>query len=265
MTILFLGDIVAKNGRRAVMRILPKWKKKYTPDLIVANIENLAHGKGVTEKTLAEMYDLGITVFTSGNHIWSNEMVFSLFEKNTYNGALLRPENYPSELPGSGLWQGMVGKKHVSVMSLIGRGFMPGDYDCPFRAFDRLWEKVQKDDIILVDFHAETTSEKAALAWYVDGRATAVMGTHTHVPTADARKLTKGTFFITDVGMCGFSDGIIGVQKEEIIASMMLQYRQHKIWPEKGNAVVNGIVMKFPQRKGGKATFTHVHDKVKIS
>jgi len=263
MTILFLGDVVARIGRRAVARGLPKWKKTYKPDLIIANVENLAHGKGVKEKTLKEMSDLGIGVFTSGNHIWSNKEVFALYAKKTH-AMLLRPENYPPELPGSGLWQGVVGKKYVAVVNLIGRGFMPGSYDCPFRAFDRLWQQVKKDAIVFVDFHAETTSEKAAFAWYVDGRATAVVGTHTHVPTADARKLAKGTFFITDVGMCGYHDGVIGVQKEGIMESMMLQYRLHKIWPEKGNAAVNGIVLTFPERKGSKPTFTHIHDEVRI-
>ncbi len=261
MTILFLGDIVAKIGRRAVARVLPTWQKTYKPDLVIANVENLAHGKGVTKKTLAEIADIGIEVFTSGNHIWANKDALTLLKDSS--SALLRPQNYPKELPGSGLWRGTVKNKKVAVINIIGRGFMPGDYDCPFRAFDALWKKVKHDEIVLVDFHAETTSEKAAFALYVDGRATAVLGTHTHVPTADMRNLHEGTLFMTDVGMCGFRDGVIGVEKEGIIRSMLDQYRHKKVWAESGMSQVNGVLLKkTPQ---GIFVGKHLYKEVAIS
>jgi metallophosphoesterase (TIGR00282 family) len=221
MQILFIGDIVGKPGRRAVRELLPALIEEHRIGLVVANCENAASGFGVTAEILEELYRLQIDVLTSGNHIWDKkEIIEAVVEDET----LLRPANYPAGVPGRG--STVVTSRDgvaVGVLNLMGRVFMNA-LDCPFRAADREIEALKKRTrIVLVDMHAEATSEKIALGWYLDGRATAVLGTHTHVQTADERILPNGTACLTDVGMTGPFDSIIGIKKDAILDRFLLQ------------------------------------------
>jgi len=221
MRILFIGDIFGRPGRTIVRERLPELVKQHNVDLIIANGENAAAGFGITGALAEELFEMGIEVLTSGNHIWDKREILEFFESangNPYSPArrLLRPANYPSTLPGWGLFQGKT-KANVpyAVMNLQGRVFMTSNDD-PFRVADELLKRVT-EKIILVDIHAEATSEKISMGWYLDGRVTAVLGTHTHIPTADEHVLPNGTAYQTDVGMTGPYDSVIGVKKELVI------------------------------------------------
>ena len=200
--ILFFGDVVGKIGRRAVTAILPQWQKKYKPDLVIANVENLAHGKGVTERTLQELKSAGINIFTGGNHIWSKDDPSS--EAIQANYVLALPANDP-QTPVTHRWQTIpVGEQELYLLSMLGQFQMEGEnIRNPFHEFDELYETMEKPKLLLVDFHAEATSEKVAFGLYLDGRASAVLGTHTHVPTADGRILPGQTGYLSDLGMVG--------------------------------------------------------------
>ena len=221
MRILFIGDIFGRPGRTIVRERLPEMVKQHSVDLIIANGENAAAGFGITGALAEELFEMGIEVLTSGNHIWDKREILEFFESangNPYSPArrLLRPANYPSTLPGWGLFQGKT-KANVpyAVMNLQGRVFMTSNDD-PFRVADELLKRVT-EKVILVDIHAEATSEKISMGWYLDGRVTAVLGTHTHIPTADEHVLLNGTAYQTDVGMTGPYDSVIGVKKELVI------------------------------------------------
>ena len=221
MRILFIGDIFGRPGRTIVRERLPGLVAAKKIDLVIANAENAAAGFGITPSIVEELLGLGIEVLTTGNHVWDKKEIIDFFhraEGNTDGIArrVLRPANYPQGAPGVGLFEG-VSRSGASfaVINLQGRVFMV-DNDDPFRTADRLLEHI-KAKIILVDLHAEASSEKIAMGWYLDGRVTAVLGTHTHVPTADERVLPKGTAYQTDVGMTGPYDSVIGVQKEQIL------------------------------------------------
>ena len=204
MRILMIGDLVGRPGRQAVRKYLPALRDEHTVDLVVANGENSAAGFGITPKVAKEMLDAGVDVITSGNHIWDNKDILPHMDGET---PILRPVNYPQAAPG----RGAVMASGALVVSLQGRTFMPVQIDDPFAAMDDLLANLtEQPRAIVVDFHAEATSEKGALAWHVDGRVSAVVGTHTHVPTADARVLPRGTAFVTDLGMCGAINSIIG-------------------------------------------------------
>lgn len=221
MNILFIGDIIGRTGRRAVEARLHHLVDAHSVDLVIANGENAAAGFGLTINIAAELYDLGIDVITSGNHIWDKREIYDYLD---HEPRLLRPGNYPPGLPGrgSGVYSTAAGLK-VGVLNLEGRVFM-NNLDCPFRAADREIEILrQQTPIILVDFHAEATSEKAALGFYLDGRVSAVVGTHTHVQTADERVLANGTAYISDAGLTGSRDAVIGMRKDEAIDKFLTQ------------------------------------------
>jgi len=223
MRILFIGDIFGHPGRRVVKEALPSLVEEFAPDLVLANAENAAAGFGITPPLVEEILDLGIAVLTSGNHIWDKKEIMHYLTEYA-DGRLLRPANYPPGAPGHGLY---VGKTRTgvdyAVMNLQGRVFMPS-IDCPFRTADALLNTIPAEvRIRIVDFHAEATSEKLAMGWYLDGRATAVLGTHTHVPTADEAVLPQGTAYITDLGMTGPYDSVIGIEKAAIIKKFMDQ------------------------------------------
>ncbi len=210
MRILAVGDIVGKPGRRALKEILPSLRNELGLDLVVVNGENAAGGKGLTPDTAQEIFQAGADIITSGNHIWDQREIVPLLEGEA---PILRPANYPAGLPG----RGHLMKKGVLVVNLTGRTFM-GPYDSPFAAVDNLLEKYRdRAKVTFLDFHAEATSEKIAMGWYVDGRMTAVVGTHIHVPTADPRLLPKGTAFVTDIGMVGPRDSVIGDDPKEVL------------------------------------------------
>ena len=221
MQILFIGDIFGRPGRTMVREQLPALLRQHNVDLCIANGENAAGGFGLTPQIAEEFFDLGIDVITTGNHVWDKRELTDYFNSaidEPYSPArrVLRPANYPSGTPGVGVYEGTTPSGIAyAVVNLQGRVFMPA-IDCPFRAADNLLSRIAAK-VIFVDMHAEATSEKVALGWYLDGRVTAVVGTHTHIPTADTRLLPGGTAYQTDVGMTGPYDSVIGVQKEQIL------------------------------------------------
>ena len=224
MRILFIGDIFGRPGRTIVKDRLPGLVREHAIDLIIVNGENAAAGFGITPSLVEDLFELGIDVITTGNHIWDKREIVEYFESadgNQHSPArrLLRPANYPAGMPGWGIYEGQKGKVNYAVINLQGRVFMASNDD-PFRVVDQLLKDV-KAKVIFVDIHAEATSEKISMGWYLDGRVTAVVGTHTHIPTADERVLPGGTAYITDVGMSGPYDSVIGVRKELVVGKFL--------------------------------------------
>ncbi|MEW6183065.1 MAG: TIGR00282 family metallophosphoesterase [Bacillota bacterium] len=220
MRILMVGDIVGRCGRRAVKENLPDLRRSFPASLVVANGENAAGGVGITRETAEELFGYGIDVLTGGNHIWDKKDSYRFIAEEP---RLIRPANYPPDVPGIGYGVFPCEGYNVGIVNLSGRVFMP-PVDCPFRkAEEILAELSPRTDVIIVDFHAETTSEKVAFGWFMDGRVTAVLGTHTHVQTADERILPEGTAYITDVGMTGPRDSVIGVKTDIIIDRFLTQ------------------------------------------
>nr|WGD63819.1 2',3'-cyclic-nucleotide 2'-phosphodiesterase [Bacillus subtilis]WGD70439.1 2',3'-cyclic-nucleotide 2'-phosphodiesterase [Bacillus subtilis] len=214
MRILFIGDVVGSPGRDMVKEYVPKLKTKYKPHFTIINGENAAHGKGLTEKIYHSLIQSGADAITMGNHTWDKKEIFDFID-DVPN--LVRPANFPEGTPGKGITYVKANGKELAVINLQGRTFLP-PLDDPFLKADELIaEGAKRTPYIFIDFHAEATSEKLALGWYTDGRASAVVGTHTHVQTADNRILPKGTAYITDVGMTGPYDGILGMDRETII------------------------------------------------
>ncbi len=224
MNILCIGDIFGRPGRNAVKKVLKKYREQHGIHLVIANAENMHHGKGVREENLKEMQEAGVDFFTSGNHIWKERAILPFMDSKKL--PLIRPANYPPNVHGRG-WQIVEGslKQRVLVINLLGRVFMQADLDCPFRTVDRIIKENAHEHLsaIFVDFHAEATSEKMALGNYLDGRVSAVIGTHTHVATADAQILPSGTAYLTDVGFTGPKDSIIGAEKGPIISHFLTQ------------------------------------------
>lgn len=247
MKVLFIGDIIGEPGRKVVKQLLPELVRTHVPDLVVANGENAAGGFGITPQIADELFGLGIHVLTSGNHVWDKKEIEPYLLRQE---RLIRPANYPEGTPGFGsvvLPTDSAGK--VAVLNLEGRVFMSNLLD-PFRTADQEIERLRKETrVIIIDFHAEATSEKAALAWYLDGRVSAVLGTHTHVQTADERVLPGGTALMTDVGMSGPTDSVIGVKKEDAISRFLTQ-RPHKFEIPKGPVHLDAAVIDIDQKTG---------------
>jgi len=220
VNLLFIGDLFGKPGRRAAQRLLPGLRAELEVDFVVGNCENAASGAGITPDTASELFDAGIDVMTGGNHIFDRREGLRLLDDEL---RILRPSNYPQGTPGRGIGLYPCGDEKVAVVNLIGRIFLK-TVDCPFQVADIDLESLSKvTPIVLVDFHAEATSEKQAMGWYLDGRATLIAGTHTHVQTADERILPRGSAYITDVGMTGPHDSIIGVRKELALERLRTQ------------------------------------------
>ena len=219
MRVLMIGDIVGKPGRRAVSTLLPGIKNEYGVDFVVANGENAAGGFGITPQTAEQLLSAGVDVITTGNHIWDQQEIIEYLDTDA---PILRPLNFPPDLPG----RGCMIVQDVLVVNLIGRVFMK-DYDCPFRAMDGLLKGSRElPKVTLVDFHGEATSEKGAMGWYLNGRVSAVVGTHTHVGTVDTMILPEGTAYVTDLGMVGPSESIIGDDPPPIIERFLTQMNQ---------------------------------------
>jgi 2',3'-cyclic-nucleotide 2'-phosphodiesterase len=262
--ILFLGDIFAKIGREAVMKLMPELKKEYEPDLVIANAENLSHAKGVTEKTIKEMQDAGIDYFTSGNHVWDKNDVYQIMNKK--DCPLIRPANYPEGTAGKGEVIVNIGSKSILLLNLMGRVFIREDFEDPFSWADKILAKFKSQNLaaIIVDFHAEATSEKRALGFYLDGRVSAVLGTHTHVQTADEQILPQGTAYITDVGMVGARDSVIGLDKKIIIKNYLTQINEPGEIPETGWAVLNGVYLEIDPKTQKASKIQRVWKEVAI-
>src|SRR6202165_894418 len=226
MQILFIGDIFGSPGRKILRDHMPQLVQTHKVDLVIANAENAAGGFGLTPALADEFFELGCDVLTTGNHVWDKREIIEYFKSangdpNSRAWRVLRPANYSDAVPGVGLFEGVTrAGQRYAVINLQGRVFMH-NADDPFRKVDELLKQVTAK-VIVVDIHAEATSEKIALGWYLDGRVTAVLGTHTHVPTADERVLPGGTAYITDVGMSGPYDGVIGVKKELIVGKFLV-------------------------------------------
>jgi 2',3'-cyclic-nucleotide 2'-phosphodiesterase len=263
MRILFLGDVVGRSGRNAVIEQLPALRERYRLDFVVVNGENAAGGFGITESILNELLDAGADVVTSGNHVFDQRETLTFIERHD---RLLRPINFPPGTPGkgAGLFKAKTGAE-VLVLNIQGRVFM-ADLDDPFRAVERELEACglkEGADAILIDFHAEATSEKEAMGHFVDGRATAVIGTHTHVPTADEQILPRGTGYISDAGMCGDFDSVLGMDKEEPIQRFLTKIPTGRFAPSLGEATLCGVAIDVddatglaraiaPLRRGGR-------------
>ena len=238
MKVLFIGDIVGSPGRHITERRLPELLERFGIDFVIANGENSAGGAGINRKVFEELKNIGVDCFTMGNHIWDNKDIFRFIEGEP---RLVRPANFHSSRPGVGWRTFQVGEENLIVTNLVGRVYMP-PVDCPFAAMDRMmaeW-KGQKAAIFL-DFHAEATSEKVAMAWYLDGRISAMTGTHTHVQTNDARVLPRGTGYLTDAGMTGPRDSVLGVEKEIIIERFCTGYSP-RFQTASGDLQFNGVL-----------------------
>jgi metallophosphoesterase (TIGR00282 family) len=233
MLILAIGDIIGKPGRKALSQLLPDLRQQYGLDLVIANGENAAGGIGLTPETAKELLDAGTDVITSGNHIWAQKEIFPYLEGQM---PILRPLNYPPGVPGRGYI--VVGK--AAVVNIMGRTFM-GDLDCPFQAMDKLLGEL-KEKIIIVDFHAEATSEKMAMGRYLDGRVSAVLGTHTHVGTIDSQILARGTAYVTDIGMTGPTDSVIGDDTDAVLQRFLTGIH-HRLSVGKGKSALNAVMV----------------------
>ncbi len=247
MNILFIGDIIGEAGRKSIAKKLHTIVDEYRINLVIANGENAAGGFGITPKIADELFDAGINVITSGNHIWDKKEIVPYLEKER---KLLRPANYPEGVPGSGYTTAYTNSgEKVVVLNLTGRVFM-GNFDCPFRYFNRELQRLKAEsEIIIVDFHAEATSEKIAFGWFADGKVSAVIGTHTHVQTADEQILPKGTAYITDVGMTGPSYSVIGIEKEMVIEKYLtLMPKRFEV--AKGRPVLSAAVVEINDTDG---------------
>lgn len=247
MKLMMLGDIVGRPGRNIIREKLPILKKEYEVDFIIANGENAAGGNGITKNVAQELFISGIDFITMGNHVWDNKDVFNFIEEET---RIIRPANYPPGTPGSGyrivkLDNGL----EIGIINLSGRTFMNA-LDCPFKTADEIVNKMKETiNIIIVDFHAEATSEKVAMGYFLDGRVTLIAGTHTHVQTADERVLPGGSAYITDLGMTGPKDSILGIEKELVIKKFISKLPV-RFEVAKGPAQINGVVVELDENTG---------------
>ncbi len=242
MLILAVGDIIGRPGRQAVQKLLSNLRQQYGVDLVVANAENIAGGLGVTPTTAGELLDAGVDVLTSGNHIWAQKEIIPCLDSEM---PILRPLNYPPGLPG----KGYIAKKRAIVVNLIGRTFM-SNFDCPFRAMDQLLAELSsKPPVIIVDFHAEATSEKMAMGRYLDGRVSAVLGTHTHVGTIDAQLLPRGTAYVTDIGMVGPVNSVIGDDTEAVLQRFLTAI-PYRLPVGKGKTRFDAVLVRVDDQSG---------------
>jgi hypothetical protein len=239
MNVLMVGDVFGDSGRAAVAKLLPRLRQEHAIDFCTVNVENAAGGFGVTPAMARQFLEQGADVMTSGNHIWDKK---EIVEYITKENLLLRPANFPVGTPGVGHVTIKAGPHRVAVLNLMGRVFMT-PIDCPFRKADEIVPELRKDTpIVLVDAHCEATSESVALGWYLDGRVSAVVGTHRHVQTADERVLPGGTAYITDLGMTGPTDGVIGVDRDLILQRFLSQMPM-RFEPAKGPAALHGVII----------------------
>lgn len=247
MKILFIGDVVGSPGRDMVKEYLPKLKSKFKPNMTIINGENAASGKGINEKIYKQFLEWGAQAITMGNHTWDKKEIFDFIDSAKY---MVRPANFPEGTPGKGIVFINCNNIEVAVINLQGRTFMP-PLDDPFQKVDELIAIAkERTNIIFLDFHAEATSEKQAMAWYVDGRVSAVVGTHTHTQTADERVLPGGTGYISDVGMTGPYDGILGVQKDAVIKRFLTSLPVRFEIDEDGNNQLNAVLVSIDEKTG---------------
>ncbi len=247
MRILLVGDIVGKGGRRVLREQLQSLQSAHQIDFTIVNVENAAGGFGLTPGIGRQTLDLGVDVMTSGNHIWDKKDIYPYLDQEA---RLLRPANYPPGLPGSGVvtTHSPIGVP-VAVISLQGRVFMP-NIDCPFQTVERVLDRLSREvSVIVVDFHAEATSEKVAMGWFLDGKVSALIGTHTHIPTADARVLPGGTAYMTDIGMSGSYESVIGMSREQAV-ERFLSGLPGRLHPETSQPRLSSVVLDIDPDSG---------------
>ena len=257
MRILMIGDVIGKPGRHAIRTLVPELRREFEIDLVIANGENAAGGFGITPETAQEIMDGDVDVITSGNHIWKQKEIIPFISEEW---PLIRPANYPPGVPG----RGHIRLGETVVINLMGRVFMTA-LDCPFRAADQALEEVRgvnPPKAIIVDFHAEATSEKQAMGWYLDGRVSAVLGTHTHVATADARILPRGTAFVTDVGMSGPYNSVIGSDVGAVLEGFITQMPKRLTVPPHGPVVLNSVLVDVDEETGVATSIQRIDRKV---
>lgn len=248
MNILFVGDVVGALGREMVKEYLPKLKNYFHPHLTVVNGENSAGGRGITEDIYKQLLDAGANVITLGNHAWDNKNIFEFIDRAKY---MARPANFP-QAPGTGIVYVRINDIEAAVINLQGRTFM-NPLECPFQKAEELVKEAKnRTDIIFVDFHAEATSEKQAMGWFLDGKVSAVVGTHTHVQTADNRVLPAGTAYLSDVGMTGPYDGILGMEKDPVIYRFLTSLPARFEVPKNGRKQLSACLIQI-DKKTGKA------------
>ena len=247
MNILFIADIVARPGRWAVSQVLPDFKKVYQVDFTIANVENAAGGFGLTKEIAKKIHSYGVDCLTSGNHIWDRKDIYPYLNEDE---RILRPANYPPDAPGRGAGIFETIEEHkIAVLNIQGRVYIK-EIDCPFRVAEEEIKRLKEEtNIIIVDLHAEATSEKIALGWYMDGKVSAVLGSHTHVQTADEIILPAGSAYITDVGMTGAHDSVIGINKEDALSRFLLQI-PHRFTPAKKDIKFCGALVKIDAETG---------------
>lgn len=246
MNVLFIGDIVGNVGRAAVKRVLPALKDKYKPHIIIANGENAAAGRGITRTIATEFFEWGIHGITMGNHTWDNKDIFGWIDEEP---RLVRPANFPPGAPGQGMAVIKANGKQLAIVNLQGRTFLP-PIDCPFRKADELVDQArERTKAILVDFHAEATSEKIAMGWHLDGRASLVVGTHTHVQTNDDTILPNGTAYLTDAGMVGSREGVLGMERSAVMHKFLTQLPARFVVDE-GKWFLHGVHVQIDETTG---------------
>lgn len=259
VNILFIGDIVGKPGRKAIREILPSLKDRFPIDLVVANGENASGGIGISVKSADELLTSGIQVLTSGNHIWKKKEILTYIEQNP---DLIRPANFPPETPGNGfVIKETKSGCRIGILNLMGRTFMEA-VDCPFKkSIEAIKRLTEETSVILVDFHAEATSEKMALGWYLDGKVSAVLGTHTHVQTSDERIFPQGTAYITDVGMTGPMESVIGVKKELAVERFLTQM-PYKFEVATREIVLEGVLLSIDPVSGKSLNISRIRERL---
>jgi len=264
LTILFIGDVVGKLARRSVVHALPDLKKESGADVVIVNGENAAHGHGITESNFVQLMEGGVDFITLGDHAFDRNETHDLLNQN--KNKIIRPVNFPQGASGEGFAVLEIGTKKLLVINAVGRVFMKADYDDPFRAIDEVLKRYEGQNLagIIVDFQAEATSEKAAMGWYLDGRVSALLGTHTHVPTADAKVLPQRTAFISDIGMVGARDSVIGVQKEPIVKSFLDQMKSIKNPEEEGVCQLNSVVVKIDPKTGNAVSIKRLDKEINL-
>lgn len=251
LTILFLGDVVGKIGRRCVAKALPELREEYRPDVVFANSENVAHGKGVTEETFRELRDAGVDFCTGGNHTFAKDEAVAMLGRKDV--PMIRPANFPAGTPGEGSRVIEVGSRRLLIINILGRVFMKEGVDDPFRKLDEILKAHDGDGLAatIVDLHAEATSEKVCFGWYADGRVSAVLGTHTHIPTADPWVLPKGTAYVTDIGMCGGRDTSLGINTDAALRRFLSPVGAGKFEPpEEGRCRFNSVLVEVDPTTG---------------
>lgn len=254
---------MGRIAREGMLKYHQLFIEKYKPDFVIANVENLSGGKGISERTLKQMQAAGINFFTSGNHVFDKNSAIPIFEQDNYQ--IIRPANYPPTVPGSGFKIHEIGTKRIAIINLMGRAFIREHFDCPFRAVDKILNQLPKNiSAIIIDLHAEATSEKQAMKFYLDGKISALLGTHTHVQTSDEQITNQKTAYITDIGMVGAKNAILGVELNAIIENFKTQMPVTQTIPDAGTCIFNGVYLEIDAETGNAQSIARIRQEYDV-